>query len=101
MSDDLVKWNDKHTACLVLASAGYPGAYEKGKVISGLDKVQDVNVFHAGTAMKDENIVTNGGRVLNICATGNSLDEVRAKVYRAAEVIDFEGKYYRKDIGLI
>ena len=101
LSDDLVKWNDKHTACLVLASAGYPGAYEKGKVISGLDKVQDVNVFHAGTAMKDENIVTNGGRVLNICATGNSLDEVRAKVYRAAEVIDFEGKYYRKDIGLI
>lgn len=96
-----VKWKDEHVACLVLASAGYPGSYEKGKVITGLDDVNDdIIVFHAGTAMKDDQIVTNGGRVLNICALGSSLEETRAKVYEAANVIDFEGKYYRKDIGL-
>ena len=97
-----MKWKDEHVACLVLASGGYPGSYEKGKVITGLKDVdEDIVVFHAGTASKDENIVTSGGRVLNICALGSSLDETRAKVYKAAEVIDFEGKYYRKDIGLM
>lgn len=97
-----VKWNDQHVACLVLASGGYPGDYQKGIKISGIDKVDDdIVVFHAGTAFNDTNeIVTNGGRVLNICATGTSLEETRAKVYKAATVIDFEGKYYRKDIGL-
>lgn len=97
-----IKWKDEHVACLVLASGGYPGAYEKGKVITGLDKVNDdIIVFHAGTALNDKDeIVTNGGRVLNICAFGSTLEETREKVYQAAEVIDFEGKYYRKDIGL-
>ena len=97
-----VKWKVEHAGCLVLASAGYPGSYEKGKVILGLDDVdEDIYVFHAGTAFKDDNIVTNGGRVLNICALGKDLDEIRSKVYKAAEKIDFEGKYCRKDIGLI
>lgn len=96
-----VKWKDEHVACLVLASGGYPNAYEKGKVISGLDKVaDDIIVFHAGTKMVDDKLVTSGGRVLNICALGSSLEETRQKVYQAAEIIDFEGKYYRKDIGL-
>ena len=96
-----VKWKDEHVACLVLVSKGYPGAYSKGKVITNLDKVDDeIIVFHAGTARNGENIVTNGGRVINICALGNSLNEVREKVYKAAEVIDFEGKFYRTDIGL-
>jgi len=96
-----VKWKDEHVACLVLASGGYPGHYAKGKVITGLDKVaDDIVVFHAGTAFQEQNIVTNGGRVLNICALGSSLEETREKVYQAAEVIDFEGKYYRHDIGL-
>lgn len=80
-----------------------PGSYPKGSVITGLDKVDsDIIVFHAGTAFNDKGeVVTNGGRVLNICALGSSLEETREKVYKAAEVIDFEGKYYRKDIGLI
>ncbi len=96
-----VKWKDEHVACLVLASGGYPNAYEKGKIITGIEDVNDdIVVFHAGTAMKDGHLVTSGGRVLNICAYGSSLEECREKVYKAAEVIDFEGKYYRKDIGL-
>lgn len=97
-----VKWKDEHAACLVLASAGYPNAYEKGKVITGLDNVSsDVVVFHAGTKETNGNIVTNGGRVLNVCALGSSLDDVRNKVYNAAKDIEFEGKYCRSDIGLI
>ena len=96
-----VKWKDEHVACLVLASGGYPGSYEKGKVITGLDKVnEDIIVFHAGTKMVDDQLVTAGGRVLNVCALGSSLEDTRQKVYQAAELIDFEGKYYRKDIGL-
>lgn len=97
-----VKWKKDHVACLVLASGGYPGSYEKGKVITGLNEVdKDIIVFHAGTASTNGQIVTNGGRVLNICALGSSLDETREKVYKAAEIIDFDGKYYRKDIGLM
>ena len=99
--DAEVKWNDKTVATLVLASEGYPGKYEKGKVISGLKETQDVVIFHAGTKQINGEIVTNGGRVLNICAIADSLDEARSKVYSAAKVIDFEGKYYRNDIGLI
>ena len=96
-----VKWKDEHVACLVLASGGYPGSYEKGKVITGLDKVkEDIIVFHAGTKMVDNQLVTSGGRVLNVCALGSSLEDTRKKVYEAAEVIEFDGKYYRKDIGL-
>ena len=97
-----VKWKDEHALCLVLASAGYPNAYEKGKVITGLDNLDDeVIVFHAGTKMVDGNIVTSGGRVLNVCALGTSLEDVRNKVYEASNKIEFEGKYCRKDIGLI
>ena len=96
-----VKWKKEHVACLVLASGGYPGSYEKGKVITGLDKVNDdIIVFHAGTKMVDGQLVTAGGRVLNVCALGSSLEDTRQKVYEAAKVIDFEGKYYRTDIGL-
>ena len=97
-----VKWKETHVGCLVLASAGYPNKYEKGKVITGLEEVEeDIIVFHAGTKFQDNNVVTNGGRVLNICAEGKDLQSVRSKLYKAAEVINFDGKYYRKDIGLI
>lgn len=98
-----VKWKKEYAACLVLASQGYPGSYPKGLEIHNLDQVgEDIVIFHAGTAFNDEGkIVTNGGRVLNICALGDSLEQTRQKVYEAAEIIDFEGKYYRKDIGLI
>ena len=96
-----VKWKKEHAACLVLASSGYPGSYEKGKLITGLNDAEDVIIFHAGTKEADGSIVTNGGRVLNICALGADFEETRAKVYRAAEKIDFEGKVYRTDIGLM
>ena len=96
-----LKWNEKQAGCLVLASDGYPGNYKKGLEITGLDNVDsDVIIFHAGTSAKDDKILTNGGRVLNICALGSSLEDVRSKLYKAADVIDFEGKYFRKDIGL-
>lgn len=101
LKDIDIKWNDDTVCTLVLASDGYPGTYKKGLEIKNLDKVdEDIVIFHAGTKLIDNKLVTNGGRVLNICAKGNNLQEARAKVYKAAEVIDFEGKYYRKDIGL-
>ena len=101
LKDVEVKWNDDAVCTLVLASGGYPGSYQKGLEIKNLDKVaDDIVVFHAGTKVTDGKLVTSGGRVLNICATGKNLEEARAKVYEAAEIIDFEGKYYRKDIGL-
>ena len=101
LKDISVKWNDDTVCTLVLASEGYPGTYKKGLEIKNLDKLDDdIIVFHAGTKIVDNKLVTNGGRVLNICAKGNTLLEARAKVYKAAEIIDFEGKYYRKDIGL-
>jgi phosphoribosylamine--glycine ligase len=96
-----VNWSAEHVCCLVLASGGYPGSYEKGKLITGLNDVdEDIIVFHAGTKEENGNILTNGGRVLNICAKGKDLNEVREKVYKASNVINFEGKYCRKDIGL-
>ena len=100
LKDVEVKWNDQHVACLVLASGGYPGSYAKGIEIKNIDDCDDFVIFHAGTAIKDGKLVTSGGRVLNICATGSSLEDVRNKVYAVADKIDFEGKYYRKDIGL-
>ena len=102
LSKEQVKWKDSVVGCLVLASGGYPGSYEKGKAITGLKDVnEDIIVFHAGTAFKNNEVVTSGGRVLNICAEGKSVEEVRQKIYAAAEKIDFEGKYYRTDIGLV
>ena len=96
-----IEWNNKVAGCVVLASGGYPGNYEKGKLITGLDNISDdIIVFHAGTKNENNQIVTNGGRVLNVCALGNSLDDVRDKIYQEIEVINFEGKYCRKDIGL-
>lgn len=96
-----VKWKDEQVTCVVLSSGGYPGSYKKSLPITGLDKLSDdIIVFHAGTAMKDGVLVTNGGRVLNVCAVGNNLDETREKVYQAIEKIHFDGMYCRKDIGL-
>lgn len=82
LKDVEVKWNNQHVACLVLSSGGYPGNYQKGIEIENIDDCDDCVVFHAGTAIKDGKLVTNGGRVLNICATGVSLDEVREKFMR-------------------
>ncbi len=101
LKDVEVKWSNDTVTCVVLASGGYPGSYEKGKVITGLDQLDDdIVVFHAGTALKDGQLVTNGGRVLNICNKGKDLTSTREKVYQAIEKIHFDGMYCRKDIGL-
>lgn len=98
-----IAWNDAVSLCLVLASQGYPGPYEKGLPIEGLEAAagqQGVVVFHAGTARKDGRIVTNGGRVLGVTALGRDVVQARERAYGAAELIRWPGKYARTDIGL-
>jgi phosphoribosylamine--glycine ligase len=91
---------DQSAACVVLTSGGYPGTYEKGKVIQGLDQPADENVlmFHAGTRMQDAKIVTSGGRVLSVVGLGDTLEEAVRNAYQRAGSISFEGMFYRKDI---
>ena len=97
------EWDERAAVCIVLASGGYPGPIEKGKEITGLTEAAasdpDVVVFHAGTALKDGKVVTSGGRVLGVTALGATLEEARAKSYAAADLIRFEGKQLRRDIG--
>lgn len=91
---------DKSIAVTVMTvSGGYPEAYEKGKEISGLDIIEDSTVFHAGTTLKNGKIYTNGGRVIALTSTAPRMAEALEKSYKSAERIEFEGKYYRKDIG--
>jgi phosphoribosylamine--glycine ligase len=95
-------WSDDAACCIVLASGGYPGSYETGKPISGLPeaaRVPGVQIFHAGTAKRDGQVVTSGGRVLNVCARGRDLGEALGRAYQAAEQIHFDGMHYRRDIG--
>lgn len=95
-------WGGKAAVCVVMASGGYPESYEKGRVISGLDKagaMEDVVVFHAGTAEKDGNIVTSGGRVLGVTGVADSIKDAIEKTYQAVQKISWEGAYYRRDIG--
>ncbi|SMP03925.1 phosphoribosylamine--glycine ligase [Desulfurobacterium pacificum] len=97
-----LEWIPETSICVVLASKGYPGKYEKGKEITGIEeaeKLDSVVVFHAGTAVKDGKLVTNGGRVLNVTALGKDIVEARENVYKAVEKIHFDGMHYRKDIG--
>ena len=109
LSEIDIKWKDEKAVCVVLASGGYPGDYEKGKVISGLDDVEEgVVVFHAGTAFGKETdadgkfpIVTAGGRVLGVTAIGATHDEARAKAFENVKRISFEGAQYRNDIGIV
>ncbi len=97
-----ITWKKEHSACVVLTAKGYPESYPKGDIITGFDQVDpDITVYHAGTTKKDGNIVTNGGRVLNVVAMGATLEEARGKVYKNLEKINFDGKTYRKDIGLL
>ncbi|RUS46543.1 phosphoribosylamine--glycine ligase [Cohnella sp. AR92] len=93
-----ISWSDEAAVCVILASGGYPGSYGKGFPIKGLDDVGDVLVFHAGTAEKDGEIVTSGGRVLGVVGRGTGIAEARAKAYEAANRIQFEGKQNRTDI---
>ncbi|HEY9178523.1 MAG TPA: phosphoribosylglycinamide synthetase C domain-containing protein, partial [Flavipsychrobacter sp.] len=90
----------QQAACTVmLVSEGYPESYAKGKVMSGFDLVKDSMLLHAGTVNKDGQIVTNGGRVLAVTSLGSDIQNALAKSYKNAEHIQYEGKYYRKDIG--
>lgn len=101
--DIVLSWSDKWAVSIVLASEGYPGSYEKGKVILGLEEAQDLDgviVFHAGTALNpDGELITAGGRVLNVVALGDTFEEARNRAYEACELIKFEGVQYRSDIG--
>lgn len=101
LSSIQIEWEPKSACCVVLASEGYPGKYPKGLPITGIaeaEKIDDVIVFHAGTKSEGEQVVTNGGRVLGISATGNTLEEARQQAYKAAKLVEFEGKQFRKDI---
>ncbi|WP_330586929.1 phosphoribosylglycinamide synthetase C domain-containing protein [Aminipila terrae] len=118
LNDVNIKWSHKKAVCVVLASGGYPGDYEKGKEIHGLNGVhEDAIVFHAGTRFKEkkpmvsdndsgaseqENVIlTDGGRVLGVAVLGDTHDEARAKAFENVKKISFEGMQYRTDIGLI
>ena len=91
---------DERTAVTVmLVSGGYPGSYEKGKVVSGTADVKDSIVFHAGTKSDGEDVVTAGGRVISVSSYGRDMKQALATSFKNAELIDFEGKYYRKDLG--
>lgn len=96
-------WSDQWAVSVVLASEGYPGSYEKGKVILGVKDAESMNkviVFHAGTALNsDGELITNGGRVLNVVGLGSTFEKARARAYEACEAINFEGKQLRSDIG--
>ena len=102
LSHHKMELEDRSSVCVVMASGGYPGSYEKGKVISGLQeaaRVRDAFVFHAGTALKEGKVVTNGGRVLGVTALGSGIQEAIQRAYEAVAKISWEGAYFRKDIG--
>jgi phosphoribosylamine--glycine ligase len=96
-----LEWDPRPAVCVVMASGGYPGDYQKGKTITGLQeagKLEDVMVFHAGTKQQDGEIVTSGGRVLGVTALGRTIADAKAKAYQAANKIHFDGVYFRRDI---
>ncbi len=99
----IIEWDERAAVTVVLASGGYPGKYETGRPISGLDdaaKLKDVQVFHAGTRSANGEIVTAGGRVLAVTALGSTIEGARTRAYEAVSAIHFEGCHYRRDIAL-
>lgn len=94
-----IEFDPRAAVCVMLVSGGYPEAYKKGFVINGLDNVEGSVVFHSGTALKDGNVVTNGGRVIAVSSYGKDKAEALAKSFEEARKIEFEGKYFRRDIG--
>lgn len=104
LSEDQVAWDDDWAVSVVLTSAGYPAMYEKGKAITGIDRAEQlegVTVYHAGTKVDESGqLVTNGGRVLDVTAVAPTFEAARAQAYAAVELIDFEGKTFRTDIGM-
>jgi len=102
LSELNVEWFGGACACVVMASGGYPGSYKKGIEITGLNEkgnVEGAVVYHAGTALKDGKLVTNGGRVLGVTAKAETLDEALEKAYAAVKKIHFDGVHFRTDIG--
>ncbi len=102
LEDQPIQWSQEACACVVMASGGYPGHYEKGLPIEGLEEngqVEGAVVYHAGTVCKDGKFLTNGGRVLGVTALGDTLEEALGKAYQAVEKIHWQGVHYRKDIG--
>ena len=98
-----LEWDPRPAVCVVMAAGGYPGPFEKGHVISGLAKaalMPDLKVFHAGTKLEGEHVVTDGGRVLGVTALGDTLEEARKRAYEACAVISFREGFYRRDIGV-
>lgn len=94
-----IEFDQRSAVCVMMVSGGYPGSYEKGFPITGIDEVEDSIVFHAGTDCKDGQVVTSGGRVIAVSSYGSTKAEALAKSMQEAQKIQFEGKYYRKDIG--
>jgi len=97
-----IQWDERPAVCVVMASQGYPGSYQKGTAIEGLEEIKslhDVEVFHAGTALQDNHVVTDGGRVLGVTALGNTIAAAIDNAYSAVSHIHWDGAYYRKDIG--
>lgn len=95
-----IEYTDEQADCVIIASGGYPEAYKKGEVITGLDDVDDdIVVFHSGTKFEGENIVTNGGRVLGVSAKGKTVADAADKIYKNIKKINFDKMHYRKDIG--
>ncbi len=99
-----IQWSPKASGCVVLASGGYPLAYEKGKRIEGLNQASEtpgIAVFHAGTKFQNGEYYTNGGRVLGVCASEENLSVTMEKIYKTISGISFEGMHFRKDIGAL
>jgi len=97
-----LRWREDAAVCVVLASGGYPGKYEKGKPITGIEEAEsigDVVIFHAGTAMRENRLVTNGGRVLGVTAIDRDIPSAIERAYKAVSKIHFEKMHYRRDIG--
>jgi phosphoribosylamine---glycine ligase len=99
LADKKIEIDEHHAVTVALVSGGYPGEYKTGKSIVGLEKEVDALIFHAGTKKQNNNVLTDGGRVLAITGKGNSLEEARAQVYETAAKVYWDGLYYRKDIG--